>query len=45
MAYKLIRKIHVAFYRARVVQLVEHWAVTGEAVSSTPARPTLRVLK
>ena len=28
-----------------VAQLVEHWAVTREVVSSTPAGPTLRVLK
>ena len=28
-----------------VAQLVEHRAVTREVVSSTPAEPTLRVLK
>ena len=32
-------------HRALVAQLVEHRAVTREVVSSTPARPTLRVLK
>ena len=32
-------------YRAPVAQLVEHRAVTREVVSSTPAGPTLRVLK
>ena len=26
-------------------QLVEHWAVTQEVVSSTPAGPALRVLR
>ena len=31
--------------RAPVAQLVEHWAVTREVVSSTPAGPTLRVFK
>ena len=30
---------------APVAQLVEHWAVTWEVVSSTPAGSTLRVLK
>ena len=30
---------------APVAQLVEHWAVTREIVSSTWAGPTLRVLK
>ena len=30
---------------APVAQLVEHWAVLREVVSSTPAGPTLRVLK
>ena len=33
------------FHRAPVAQLVEHRAVTREVVSSTPARPTLRVFK
>ena len=33
------------FNRAPVAQLTEHWVVTGEVVSSTPAGPTLRVLK
>ena len=32
-------------YRAPVAQLVEHRAVTREVVSSTPAGPSLRVLK
>ena len=32
-------------YRAPVAQLVEHRAATQEVVSSTPAGPTLRVLK
>ena len=32
-------------YRAPVAQLVEHRAVMREVVSSTPAGPTLRVLK
>ena len=32
-------------YRAPVAQLVEHWAVMREVVSSTPAGPTPRVLK
>ena len=32
-------------HRSPVVHLVEHRAVTREVVSSTPARPTLRVLK
>ena len=31
--------------RAPVAQLVEHWVVTREVVSSIPAGPTLRVLK
>ena len=31
--------------RVLVAQLVEPWAVTQEVVSSTPAGPTLRVLK
>ena len=31
--------------RAPMAQLVEHWVVTREVVSSTPAGPTLRVLK
>ena len=31
--------------RAPVAQLVEHRVVTREVVSSTPAGPTLRVLK
>ena len=31
--------------RAPVAQLIEHQVVTWEAVSSTPAGPTLRVLK
>ena len=30
---------------ALVTQLVEHQAVMQEVVSSTPARPTLRVIK
>ena len=33
------------FNRAPLAQLVEHRAVTREVVSSTPAGPTLRVLK
>ena len=33
------------FSREPVAQLVEHRAVTREVVSSTPAGPTLRVLK
>ena len=33
------------FNRAPVAQLVEHRAVLREVVSSTPAGPTLRVLK
>ena len=32
-------------YRAPAAQLVEHRAVTREVVRSTPAGPTLRVLK
>ena len=32
-------------YRALVAQLVEHRVVVREVVSSTPAGPTLRVLK
>ena len=35
----------IAEHRAPVAQLVEHRAVTREVVSSTPAGPTLRVLK
>ena len=37
----------VIFYddRAPVAQLIEHRVVTREVVSSTPAGPTLRVLK
>ena len=31
--------------RVPVVQLVEHWVVTRDVVSSTPAGPTLGVLK
>ena len=31
------------FHHAPVAQLVEHWVVTREVVSSTPAGPTLRV--
>ena len=31
--------------RAPVAQFVEHWAVTREVVTSTPAGPTLRVFK
>ena len=31
--------------RAPVAHFVEHWALMREAVSSTPAGPTLRVLK
>ena len=31
--------------RAPVAHLVEHRAVTREVMSSTPARPTLRVFK
>ena len=32
-------------YRAPVAQLVEHRAAMRKVVSSTPARPTLRVFK
>ena len=32
-------------HRSPVAQLVEHRAVTREVVSSSPAGPTLRVLK
>ena len=32
-------------YCAPVAQLVEHWAAVQEALSSTPAGPSLRVLK
>ena len=35
----------VRSHRAPVAQLVEHRAVMREVVSSTPAGPTLRVLK
>ena len=44
---KLIRSLFtfLPFYRAPVAQLVEHRAVTREVLSSTPAGPTLRVLK
>ena len=31
--------------RAPVAQSVEHWTITREVVSSTPAGPTLRVFK
>ena len=33
------------YFRALVAQLVEHRAAMWEVVSSTPAGPTLRVLK
>ena len=36
---------NAATKRAPVAQLVEHWAVMREVVSSTPAGPTFRVLK
>ena len=32
-------------YSALVAQLLEHWAAMWEVVSSTPAEPTLLVLK
>ena len=35
----------ILLYRAPVAQLVEHRAVMREVASSTPAGPTLRVLK
>ena len=34
-----------ALIRGPVAQLIEHRVVTREVVSSTPAGPTLRVLK
>ena len=45
-AYWLINKDQLSLhYRAPVAQLTEHWVVMREVVSSTPAAPTLRVLK
>ena len=41
--YECIPKNRI--YRAPVAQLTEHWVVMREVVSSTPAGPTLRVLK
>ena len=41
--YECIPKNRI--YRAPVAQLTGHWVVMREVVSSTPARPTLRVLK
>ena len=37
--------VHYYFTAHKVAHLVEHQAVTWEVVSSTPAGPTLRVLK
>ena len=37
--------IRTEMFHAPVAQLVEHRAVTREVVSSTPAGPSLRVLK
>ena len=39
------RKLNGSFYRTPVAQLVVHRAVMEEVESSTPAGPTLRVLK
>ena len=45
-AYRLINKDQISLhYRAPVAQLTQHWIVLREVVSSTPAGPTLRVLK
>ena len=38
-------EIFVLVIRAPVAQLIEHQVVTREVMSSTPAGPTLRVLK
>ena len=39
------RSLQFPHYRAPVAHFVEHRALMREAVSSTPAGPTLRVLK
>ena len=41
----LLRLLLLSYYSAPVAQFVEHRAVTREVVSSTPAGPSLRVLK
>jgi len=45
MCLQRMTRLLIRSHGARVGQLVEHRAVTREVVSSTPARPTLRVLK
>ena len=42
---KNARRVFLVFDRAPVAHFVEHRALMREAVSSTPAGPTLRVLK
>ena len=39
------QRVYELFDRAPVAQLVEYRAATREVVSSTPAGPSLRVLK
>ena len=45
MCLQRMTSLLIKSHRAKVGQLVEHRAVTREVVSSTPARPTLRVLE
>ena len=40
-----VKNISFHSYRAPVAQFIEHRVIMREAVSSTPAGPTLRVLK
>ena len=40
-----VELITLLFYRVLVAQLVEHWAAMWEVMRSTPAEPTLLVLK
>ena len=42
---KLLSLIKFSLFKRPVAQLVEHRVVKREVVSSTPAGPTLRVLK
>ena len=42
---RVVRKVEAVHNRAPVAQLIEHRVVMWEVVRSTPAGPTLRVLK
>ena len=42
---RVVRKVEPVHNRAPAAQLIEHRVVMQEVVSSTPAGPTLRVLK